>query len=239
MRSRHLTRSVSLALLVAAAIPATAAAEVGHVVKPGETLWTIAAANNLTTRTVAAYNGLPENANVVLGSTIRVPTTAEGAAVLQRQGIPTTLVAPTAATGTTGGATTTTAASTAAPKPMGGYTVRPGDTLSGLAAGSGVSLAQLAAMNGLSTSHRVIAGTVLKLPSGAPAPTRAAQPAPVTTVVPKAAPQAAPAGSAPPTCSRSPRRPASPPRWPPPSAGRRAASTTARSPRPTPAASCR
>ena len=192
MRPRHLTRSLSLALLVAAALPAAASAEVAHVVKPGETLWTIAAANNLTTRTVAAYNGLPETANVVLGSTIRVPTTAEGAAVLQRQGVATTMTAPSApasTTGTTGGAATS-AASTAAPKPMGGYTVRPGDTLSGLAAGSGVSLAQLAAMNGQSTSHRVVAGTVLKLPSGAPAPTRAAQPAPATTVVPKAAPQA-------------------------------------------------
>ena len=36
--------------------------------------WSIAASNNLTTRTVAAYNGLSEDAQVVLGSTINVPT---------------------------------------------------------------------------------------------------------------------------------------------------------------------
>ena len=38
--------------------PRPASAEVAHTVAPGETLWSIAAANNLTTRTVAAYNGL-------------------------------------------------------------------------------------------------------------------------------------------------------------------------------------
>ena len=54
----------SIALLIPAA---PAAAAVPHVVQPGETLWSIAAANNLTTRTVAAFNGLSEDAQVVLG----------------------------------------------------------------------------------------------------------------------------------------------------------------------------
>jgi LysM repeat protein len=53
-----------------------------HTVLPGETLWSISAASNLTTRTVAAYNGLPESAQVVVGTTIYVPTVAEGAAAL-------------------------------------------------------------------------------------------------------------------------------------------------------------
>ena len=71
-------------LLIPAA-PASAA--VPHTVQPGETLWSIAAANNLTTRTVAAYNGLSEDAQVVLGSTIMVPTTVEGYAALQQAGL--------------------------------------------------------------------------------------------------------------------------------------------------------
>ena len=66
-----------------------------HTVQPGETLWSIAAANNLTTRTVAAFNGLSENAQVVLGSTIMVPTTVEGYASLQKAGL--VRVAPAAA----------------------------------------------------------------------------------------------------------------------------------------------
>ena len=52
-----------ICLLIPAA-PASAA--VPHTVQPGETLWSIAAANNLTTRTVAAFNGLSEDAQVVL-----------------------------------------------------------------------------------------------------------------------------------------------------------------------------
>ena len=76
--------SQSLALLASAA-PASAA--VPHTVQPGETLWSIAAANNLTTRTVAAFNGLSEDAQVVLGSTIMVPSTVEGYAALQQAGL--------------------------------------------------------------------------------------------------------------------------------------------------------
>jgi LysM repeat protein len=73
--------------MAVAAQPAQAAAP--HVVQPGETLWSIAYANNLTTRTVAAFNGLPEDAQVVLGSTIQVPTVDEGAAALAAAGVTT------------------------------------------------------------------------------------------------------------------------------------------------------
>jgi LAS superfamily LD-carboxypeptidase LdcB len=60
----------------------TAQAALPHVVQPGETLWSISAANNLTTRTVAVYNDLPEDAALVEGTTITVPTVAEGEAAL-------------------------------------------------------------------------------------------------------------------------------------------------------------
>src|SRR5918999_4550486 len=76
---------LTLTFCVVLATPAAAA--VPHVVQPGETLWSIAAANNLTTRTVAAYNGLSEDAQVVLGSTINIPTTVEGYAALQQAGL--------------------------------------------------------------------------------------------------------------------------------------------------------
>jgi N-acetylmuramoyl-L-alanine amidase len=163
-----------IALLVPAA-PASAA--VPHVVQPGETLWSIAAANNLTTRTVAAYNGLSEDAQVVLGSTINVPTTVEGHAALQQAGLAPAQPATVAAPATTG-----------APAPLGGYTVRAGDTLSALAAQTGVSIDAMAAMNGLDPAGVLLAGTVIKLPSGAPAPAQASAPAPAATVIPDAAP---------------------------------------------------
>jgi LysM repeat protein len=59
-----------------------ASASVPHVIQPGETLWSVSAANNLTTRTVAAFNGLPEDAQVVAGQTVNVPTAEEGAIAL-------------------------------------------------------------------------------------------------------------------------------------------------------------
>ena len=138
--------AVLFALLFA--VPSTAA--VPHTVQPGETLWSIAAANNLTTRTVAAFNGLSENSQVVLGSTIQVPSTVEGYAALQNAGL--VAAAPAAASSAPAAAAAPAAApASAAPAPQGGYTVRAGDTLSGLAASSGVSLNDIAAMSATET----------------------------------------------------------------------------------------
>src|SRR3712207_5406966 len=76
-RLRRMLRTFPLTLLCSLAIAAPAGAAVPHVVQPGETLWSIAAANNLYTGALAAYNGLPPEASVVLGSTIMIPTAAE------------------------------------------------------------------------------------------------------------------------------------------------------------------
>jgi soluble lytic murein transglycosylase-like protein len=172
---RSLLLATPIVLLIAAA---PASATVGHTVQPGETLWSIAAANNLTTRTVAAFNGLSEDAQVVLGSTINVPTVAEGAAALQGTGAP-QAAAPAAS-------------SSGAPAVLGSYVVRAGDTLGGLATGAGVPLESMAAANGLDPSQPLLIGTVLKLPSGSPAPARASEPLPSQRVVPAAGPQATP-----------------------------------------------
>jgi soluble lytic murein transglycosylase-like protein len=64
-----------LTLAMVGAIPAGAA--VPHTVVPGETLWSIAAANNFTTRSIAAYDGLSPDAQVVIGHTILIPSVAE------------------------------------------------------------------------------------------------------------------------------------------------------------------
>jgi soluble lytic murein transglycosylase-like protein len=172
---RFLTPAVATAFALNA-VPA--GAEVPHTVQPGETLWTIAAANNLTTRALAVYNGLPPESHVILGSTIKVPTVAEAAAALAGAG---------PATGTGAGTVAPAAAAGAgAPPPLGGYTVKPGDTLSGIAAAAGVPVGAVAAMNGLSPDAHVIAGTAIKLPTGAP---QASAPQAAPTAVPQASPQ--------------------------------------------------
>jgi N-acetylmuramoyl-L-alanine amidase len=187
MRFARSLLAVTPLLLLAAAAPAGAA--VPHTVQPGETLWSIAAANNLTTRTVAAFNGVPETSNVVLGSTIKVPTTVEGASALQAAGIPLAGVAPQAAAPA---ATTAAAPSQSAPAVLGSYVVRAGDTLSGLAANAGVATEQMAAANGLDPTQPLLTGTVLKLPAGAPTPARASEPLPAKRVVPAAGPEPTP-----------------------------------------------
>ena len=153
--------------VLALSAPASASGAVARTVQPGETLWSIAAANNLTTRTVAVFNGLSEDSHVVLGSTIMVPTVAEGAAKL-------TAAAP-APTG-------------AAPPAAGAYTVQPGDTFGSLAARTGVTAEQVASVNGLDVNAPLLAGTAIKLPpAAAPAPQAATA---TTPQAPHAAPHA-------------------------------------------------
>jgi LysM repeat protein len=151
-----LKRSLSGAAAVVAALVLTqpATARVAHTVQPGETLWSIAAVNNFTPQALAAANGLPETANVLAGQTIWVPSESESGAALAS------------------GSTAQTPATPAA-----GYTVGPGDTLTAIAARSGVSVQRLAALNGLDPEGFLLIGTRLSLPSaGAPAASSAAQP---------------------------------------------------------------
>ncbi len=166
---------ISLALaLIAAFTPSPAAqGSVPHTVQAGETLWSIAAANNFTTHALAASNGLSDDAQVVIGTTIQVPSEPEAAAAL----------AGTAPSGTEAGATAE------APRVLGAYTVRPGDTLSSIAATSGIGVGQLAWMNGLDVEAPLLAGTALKLPTGA---SNAEAVAPAPADAPQVVPQADP-----------------------------------------------
>jgi N-acetylmuramoyl-L-alanine amidase len=149
-----------------AAAPVSPAAPAGaYRVQPGDSLSAIAARQGVSPATLAAANGLRPDSWVFAGTALRLPGAGSGAA-------------PTAPATTTAPAT---------PLPMGGYTVRPGDTLSGLAAVARVPMAQIAYMNGLSVAGPLIAGTVVKLPTGAAV--RTSTPAPARTIVPQAAPE--------------------------------------------------
>ena len=91
---------------------------------PGETLWSISAANNLTTRTVAVYNRLPETAQLVAGTTIYVPTVEEGAAALASGApavAPPTISSPAPANAGAGTAEAETSSTTVAPAPGMGH----------------------------------------------------------------------------------------------------------------------
>jgi LysM repeat protein len=139
----------ALALLAPAADAA-----VPHTVVPGETLWSIAAANNYTTRTVAAYNGLSEDAQVYVGQTLQIPTEGEGAAALA----------------SAGSSTSSSTASSTGPTGSGvAHTVAPGESLWSIASANGVAESTLASNNGLDPDALLIVGQTIHIPSGSTA----------------------------------------------------------------------
>jgi N-acetylmuramoyl-L-alanine amidase len=136
----------------------------GYRVAPGDTLSAIAARQGVSLGSLAAANGLKLDSWVIQGTTLKLP--APGSAPVVQ------------------------APAQGAPEAMGAYKVRPGDTLSGLAAAARVPAAQMAYMNGLNPTAQLVAGTIIKLPTGAAInPTT---PAPARTIVPQAAPMASP-----------------------------------------------
>jgi N-acetylmuramoyl-L-alanine amidase len=184
-----LRTTIAGALTAALICAAPAAASVPHTVQPGETLWSIAAANNFHTGALAAFNGLSPEAQVVLGSTIQIPSEAEAiaAGAVVNTSAPAQPPAQQPATSQGSG-------SSGAPPAIGSYKARAGDSLSAIAARAGVSAEQVAAANGLDPNGVLLEGTVLKLPPGGAeqAQETAPAPAPEQTNVPDAAPYPAP-----------------------------------------------
>lgn len=64
-------------LAVCGAVVAPAGASVTHTIQPGETLSGIAAANGLTTESLASWNGVSSDYLVIAGNTLSVPTPEE------------------------------------------------------------------------------------------------------------------------------------------------------------------
>jgi soluble lytic murein transglycosylase-like protein len=193
MRVRFTVLLLTLAGLLA---PSAAAADCVHVVGPGESLTSVAAADGITVDQLAAANGLSSTAQLVSGTCLTIPpqsgatgtatasnTTADAPVTGDGDGdsddvAAATPVASTPAPVVTGdgdgdsddtGTSTASATSTAASNASGSYVVQPGDTLTAIAARAGTSVQQLAADNGLNPLAPLLSGTVLRL-SGAALP---------------------------------------------------------------------
>jgi LysM repeat protein len=138
-------RIALLAVTVALALPGTALADDAHVVAPGETLTSVAAADGLSVSALAAENGLSDQAELKIGQVIQIPP--QGSA--------------TEATSTGSGAPTTSATSSTVGRL---YMVQPGDSLSAIAARIGITPAHLAAVNSLRLDGVLLAGSRLMLP---------------------------------------------------------------------------
>ena len=152
--TRALRATAAVAVMAGALLlPKGADAAAPHVVAPGETLWSIAAANNLTTRTVAVFNGLPEDAVVVEGQTIDVPTVDEGAVALANAGITPGAPSDSGAAAPAGGGTGAE------------HTVVAGESLSSVAAANGITAEALASANGMAADGYLIEGQTISIPA--------------------------------------------------------------------------
>ncbi len=159
---RHSISVVLTTVAAVLAVPAAASADFAHTVAPGESLSSVAAADGLSVAQLAAANGLSPTANLISGSTLQIPAQSAGV-----QAAPVTAV--------TGGgdgdsdsdeAGAGTSQAQAGATQGGAYVVQPGDTLSGIAAASGMSVDQLAAANGIDPSAPLLAGSTLNIGGG-------------------------------------------------------------------------
>jgi LysM repeat protein len=171
---------LSLLITVVAGVllmaPSAAFAYFVHVVSPGETLSSIAAADGLSVNQLAAANGLSPTAQLVAGSTIQIPPQSGAAS-----GVAATSTSTSAGSGGVTGdgdtdaddvgsaptASTSPSSSSSSSSSGGSYVVQPGDTLTGIASRAGLSPDSLAAANGLSPNGVLISGTVLRLSGNA------------------------------------------------------------------------
>lgn len=179
----------SAAMSAAVSLPATASAAFLHVVAPGESLSSVAAADGLSVSQLAAANGLSPDSQLIVGSSVSIPPQDAGSVAAG---------SPVSSSGDEASSATTTSsgqAVAAASSGSGGYLVAPGDTLSSIAARYGVGVQQLAADNGLDPAGVLLSGTTINVSGlSAAAPQAAAEP--VSTTVTTSSPAVGGGGGA-------------------------------------------
>jgi LysM repeat protein len=197
------TRTLLLFLLAGLmlALPSAAAAYTPHDIAPGESLYSIAAADGLSVGQLAAANGLSPSAHLLAGATLQIPPQGASSG-LASSGVASGGAGSDAGAATTAGESTPSGASASSAEPAGddgaggaasggggGYVVQPGDTLSALAVRYGTSVAALAANNGLDPNGILRSGVKLQLSRGGGAAARSSSSVPVTTSATTTTPQ--------------------------------------------------
>ena len=125
-------------VVVVAALPGPAGA--GYTVRQGDTLSGIAGNLGVSTAELASANGITDPNRIRAGQVLDVPGLAVPGLAVPGQAASPEIVS---------------------------YTVRPGDTLSGIAGNLGVSTAELARTNAITDPNRIRAGQVLDMPGRA------------------------------------------------------------------------
>lgn len=117
----------------------TGGSETVYTVKSGDTLSGIAAKYGMTYQTLASYNGISDPNKISVGQKIKIPGSGSSSS------------SGSASTGSSGDTV---------------YTVKTGDTLSGIAAKYGTTYQKLASYNGISNPNKISVGQKIKIPSG-------------------------------------------------------------------------
>lgn len=165
---QRITLSGSAASSAPAPAPAksapTALANSGasYTVKSGDTLGAIAARHNVRLTDIFSWNGLNARSIIYPGQKVKVGAGAKAA--------PAAKPAPTPAAPATA--------------PAGSYTIKAGDTLSGIASRHGVKLANILAANRLSVTSIIYPGNKLVIPGGSVQPSSSTPAASVAPLVP-------------------------------------------------------
>jgi N-acetylmuramoyl-L-alanine amidase len=140
-RIRRLYPLGALAAVGALVLASPAAAAAIHVVVPGETLTSVAAADGLGIAQLAAANGISATAELISGQTLVIPPQTGGQVW----------------------SGTTSSAVEPASTNEGSYVVQPGDNLTAIAERAGTTVQSLASVNGLDPNAYLLIGTVLNL----------------------------------------------------------------------------
>jgi LysM repeat protein len=147
----NIRKLLLLTAIAALSAPAAASAAFVHVIAPGESLSSVAAADGLSVFQLAAANGISSETQLIAGSSLQIPPQTGDL---------------TASSSSSPGATAPAPESASTSSAGGGYTVQPGDTLSAIAARFGTSVDQLAAANGLDPAGILLAGASISLSGG-------------------------------------------------------------------------
>lgn len=148
--------------------PAAKPAIATHTVKPGDTLSGIAAKHGLSLSSILTANGMSVRTIIYPGQKIRLSAKVAPAPVAKPVSKPAAKPAPKPV---------------AKPAAAKTYTVRPGDTLSGIASTHGVSLSSLMSANGMNLNTVIYPGQKIKITGTA----TAAPVAPSTSASPSVA----------------------------------------------------
>jgi N-acetylmuramoyl-L-alanine amidase len=152
-----------LTMIAALAVPAAASAAFEHVVAPGESLSSVAAADGLSVGQLAAANGISPDTQLTAGASLAIPPqTGEAAGTGETSSYDMSSTSGETPAESESGA----APAESAPASSGGYQVAPGDTLSAIAARYGTTVDQLAAANGLNPNGLLLAGTTISVGGG-------------------------------------------------------------------------